>query len=166
MLGVGGHSSRALEGFLEVAGDETCFSNHHVILFLTSGWPLLFGVNLFLLCFLGQSDEISKFIGVPETQASTKEGVVGWQRTRELTLCLIFCFLTSCDSGVSAALLGKPVRLSDFSLSQILATAPFPPSDSMASCHQIPRGCSLVETVHIEATCFRFHSLVLRYSGM
>jgi len=57
-MGVEGRSSWTQEGLLGVAGDEDCFSNHQVILFFTSGWPLLLAVNLFLLGFLGQSDEL------------------------------------------------------------------------------------------------------------
>ena len=65
ILGVGGRSSRTQEGLPGVASDKACFSNHQFILFRTSGWPLLLADNLFLLCYLGQSDEISTFIGVP-----------------------------------------------------------------------------------------------------
>ena len=137
-IGVEGRSSWTQEGLLGVAGEEDCFSNHQVILFFTSGWPLLLAVNLILLGFLGQSDELCATIGVPGTLSSTKEGVVGWQILLELTFLSSLCFFRLCDSKVSADLLGNPVRLSDFSLSQILATAPFPPSDSKASLDQAP----------------------------
>ena len=51
-------SSWTLDDLLGVAGADTCFSNHQVILFLKpSGWPLRLAVILFLLDFLGQTDE-------------------------------------------------------------------------------------------------------------
>ena len=148
--------------------------SHQVILLLQTGPFLAATANL--LCCLNSRDEVLFFkLGeawpcssiwneLVDTFLKVFIGLTSFFLLEDISEHL--CFFVWISGLGDAALLGKPVSVLDFKLSQILDRLPFPPSFSISQSFQQISASVVGDTVQILATSLAFQPFSINVEAM